>query len=182
MNKKIAAYIRRIFICCILFNSQLVTSTRQFRNENLRKRTTYFLWLLLIVAGLVGFQLLLPFIKPHRYSGSITEWLFTFGIIIIVIVAFMRHRRLVSITFDDLNKRINLTTTTLFYGDKTDNYQYSDIIFKRGQDPARFRKKATEFIEIYGNRQRIIKLEKTTIGEYVFDNIVKEFQDLKNHD
>lgn len=75
------------------------------------------------------------------------------------------------IAFDDSKGEISLMTTTLLNGDKTDNYNYSDISFKDGK----------EFIEIYEKEQKLIKLEKKIIGEYCFDEIVMEFQQLKNH-
>ena len=40
-------------------------------------------------------------------------------------------------------------------------------------------KKATEFIEIYNRNQKVIKLEKTSIGDYSFNKIVSEFQLIK---
>jgi len=133
-----------------------------------------------MVAGLIGFQFLLPFIKPNRYSGSITEWVFTFSIILFLTVYFLFHKRFVSIDFDPVNKKITLTTTSLVSGTKTNDYNYADITFKGGKDSASFRKKATDFIEIYNKTHKLIKLEKTSVGEYAFDNILIEFRQLKN--
>lgn len=156
-----------------------MNSTRHFNNEKLKDRSTYLAWHLALVAGLVGCQLLFPIIRPNRYSGSTTEWIFTLCIIIIVTIYFITHRRFVSITFDDLNGKITLTTMNVARGKKTDNYKYADITFNDGKDPARFRKKATEFIEIYNRNQKVIKLEKTSIGDYSFNKIVSEFQLIK---
>ena len=36
------------------------------------------------------------------------------------------------------------------------------------------------FIEIYNKTHKLIKLEKTSVGEYAFDNILIEFRQLKN--
>jgi hypothetical protein len=157
-----------------------VNSIQRFDNEKLKERVTYLLWLLLLVVGLISFPILGPVIKPHRYYGSIMSWAFTLLFIIILTVYFIFHKRLVSITFDDSSKTITLTTMTLINGDKTDNYKYSDISFTKGKDPASFRKKSTEFIEIYSRKQKVVKLEKTSIGEYSFDNIVNTFQHIKN--
>ena len=159
-----------------------MNSTRQFDNEKIKKRTTYLFWLLLLVAGLIGFQLLNPIIKPHRYSGSTTEWIITFSIISILTIYFIFYKRFVSITFDPLRKQFTLTTTTLVNGIKISDHNYSDITFKNGKDPARFKgKKATEFIEIHIKTKKLIKLERGSIGEYSFDNILKEFQQLNIH-
>jgi hypothetical protein len=131
------------------------------------------------VSGLIGFQLLYPIIKPHRYFGSTKEWILTILIVILVTVYFIFYKRFVSISFDDSTKQIFLTTMTLINGDKTDNYDYSDISINNGKDPASFRKKATEFIEISNKKQKVIKIEKTSIGENSFNKILNEFQQLK---
>jgi uncharacterized membrane protein len=157
-----------------------MNTTRHFENVNLKGRSTYLFWLFIAVAGLVGFQLLNPIIKPNRYSGSTTEWIFTSFIILILIVYFLFHKRFVSITFDASHKRITLTTTTLLHGTKINDYDYADISFKDGKDPASFRKRATQFIQLYNKIQKLIKLERTTIGENTFDNILTEFQQLNN--
>jgi len=94
-------------------------------------------------------------------------------------VYFLFHKRFVSITFDSSCKRITLTTTTLFNGTKINHYNYADISFKDGKDTAGFRKRATQFIELYNKTNKLIKLERTFIGEYTFDNILTEFQQLK---
>jgi hypothetical protein len=47
-----------------------MNSTRQFDNENLKERSTYLLWLLIAVAGLIVFQFLSPIIRPNRYYGA----------------------------------------------------------------------------------------------------------------
>ena len=149
-------------------------STRHFENENLKERSTYLLWLLTAVGGLAGFQFLLPIIKPNRYSGSITEWVFAFSVILFLTIYFLFHKRFVSITFDAVNKKIILTTTTLISGTKINDYNYADITFKGGKGSAGFRKKATVFIEIYNKANKLIKLEKVSIGAYSFDNILTE--------
>jgi uncharacterized membrane protein len=155
---------------------------RCFYNENLKDRATYLLWLILFVAALIGLQLLHPIIKPHRFSGSTAEWVLTIITIILVTSGFIFHRRFVSVAFDDSGKQIILTTMTLIYGDKTAMYNYSDINFKEGKEPASLRKKATEFIEIYCRNKKVIKLEKSGIGDYSFENIVNELQQLKRLD
>ena len=157
-----------------------MNNTRQFANENLKERSTYLLWLLLAVAGLIGFQFLNPVIRPNRYSGATIEWIFTFSIIIILTVYFFLHKRFVNITFSRSVDKIILTTTTLLSGSKTNNYNYADISYKYGKEAGGFRKRATEFIEIYNKKQKLIKLKRTTIGEYSFDNILTEFELLKN--
>ena len=157
-----------------------MNSTRQFDNENLKERSTYLLWLLIAVAGLIGFQFLSPIIRPNRYSGATIEWIFTFSVIIILTAYFFLHKRFVSITFDSSGNKIILTTTTLIGGAKTNNYDYADISYKDGKDAGSFRKRATQFIEIYNKKHKLIKLERTTIGEYPFDNILNEFEHLKN--
>jgi hypothetical protein len=157
-----------------------MNATRHFDNENLKERSTYLLWLLIAVAGLIGFQFLSPIIRPNRYSGATTEWIFTFSIIIILTAYFFLNKRFVSITFDPSVDKIILTTITLLTGTKTNSYDYSDISYKDGKDSGSFRKRATRFIEIYNKKQKLIKLERTTIGEYPFDNILTEFEQLKN--
>lgn len=157
-----------------------MNSTRQFDNENLKERSTYLLWLLIAVAGLIGFQLLNPIIRPNRYSGGTMEWVFTFSIIIVLTIYFFLHKRFVNITFDRSGEKIILTTTTLISGTKTNSYDYADISYKNGKDSGSFRKRATQFVEIYNKKQKLIKLERTTIGEYSFDNILAEFEQLKN--
>lgn len=156
-----------------------MNTTRYFGNENLKDRSTYLFWLLIAVAGLIGFQFLNPIIKPNRYSGSTTEWVFTGSIITILAVYFLFHKRFVSITFDAASKKITLTTTTLIYGIKTNEYRYEDISFKDGKEPASFRKRATLYIELYTKTNKLIKLERIVIGEYAFDNIYTELQQLE---
>jgi hypothetical protein len=146
--------------------------TRHHYNENLKERSEYLLWLLFVVAGIIGLQLLYPVIKPNRYTGSIAEWVFTIVIITSITVYFVFHKRFVSIAFDDSKSAISLMTTTLLNGGKTNNYNYSDISYNDRK----------EFIEIYKNEQKLIKLEKKIIGEYCFDEIVMEFQHLKDKD
>jgi hypothetical protein len=58
-----------------------------------------------------------------------------------------------------------LTTTTLISGTKTNNYDYAEISYRDGKDAGSFRKRATQFIEIYNKKQKLIKLERATIGE-----------------
>ncbi|HEX6169011.1 MAG TPA: hypothetical protein VFZ33_04910 [Chitinophagaceae bacterium] len=157
-------------------STNLMNSTRNFENENLKKKSTYLMWLFLIVAGIIGFQLLNPIIKPDRHSGSMVEWVFTFSIIIILSAYFLFHKRFVSITFDTVNEKITLTTTTLIGGKKTEDYPYADITFKDGKDAAGFRKIPTQFVEIYNKTYKLIKLEKSSIGHNSFDNILMEFQ------
>lgn len=157
-----------------------MNTIRHFDNENLKERSTYLLWLLIAVSGLIGFQFLSPVIRPNRYSGSTTEWIFTFSIIIILTAYFFLHKRFVSITFDRSVDKIILTTSTLLNGTKTNNYDSADISYKDGKEAGSFRKRATQFIEIYNKKQKLIKLERTTIGEYPFDNILTEFQQRKN--
>ena len=159
-----------------------MNSTRKFENENLKERKTSFLWLLLLVAGVIGFQFLNPIIKPHRYSGSVTEWVVTGFMVIGFTGYFIFHKHFVSITFDDLNKKVILITMTLINGKKTNSFSYSDITFNNGKTAGNFRKKTTAFIEMYNGKQMVIKLEKTSIGEYSFEKIVDEFQQLKNLD
>lgn len=151
-------------------NPEFMNFIRDYYNENLKERSEYLLWHLFVVAGIIGLQLLYPVIKPHRYTGSIAEWIFTIVIIIILTVYFVFHIRFSSIAFDDSKKEISLTTMSLLNGDKTDNYNYSDITFKDGK----------EYIEIYNREQKVIKLEKKIIGEYCFEEIVTELQRLKS--
>jgi len=165
-------------LCAILFD-QFMDTTRHFENENLKDRSTYLFWLFIAVAGLVGFQFLNPIIKPNLFSGSTTEWIVTCFIILILTVYFLFHKRFVSITFDASHKKITLTRATLLHGTKSNDYTYTDISFKDGKDPASFRKRATQFIELYNKTQKLIKLERTTIGENAFDNILTEFQQIK---
>jgi hypothetical protein len=68
---------------------------------------------------------------------------------------------------------------TLISGNKTHIYDYANIRVNKGRNPGSLRKKITEFIEIYNNEQRVIKLEKTSVGEYSFDKVANEFQELK---
>jgi hypothetical protein len=157
-----------------------MNSIRHFENENLKERSTYFLWLLIAVAGLIGSQFLLPIIRPNRFSGSIAEWLLTFTIVLFLILYFLFHKRFVSITFDPMNKKIILRTTTLINGETMKDYNYLDITFKGGKDSASLRKQATDFIEIYNHGNQLIKLEKTSIGDYSFNNILTELEQLKN--
>jgi hypothetical protein len=157
-----------------------MNTNRYFYNENLKERSTYLLWLLIGVAGLIGFEFLNPVIKPNRYSGSTIEWIFTFSSIIILTIYFCLHKRFVNITFDPSVEKIILTTTTLLSGTKTNHYDYADISFRNGKDAGNFRKRATPFVEIYNKKQKLIKLERTTIGAYPFDNILREFEQLKN--
>ena len=118
--------------------------------------------------------------KPNRYSGTTIEWIFTFSIIIILTVYFCLHKRFVNITFDRSEEKIILTTTTLLSGTKINHYDYADISYWNGKDAGNFRKRATPFVEIYNKKQKLIKLERTTIGAYPFDNILAEFEQLKN--
>ena len=157
-----------------------MNTTRYFYNENLKERSTYLLWLLIAVAGLLGFQFLTPVIRPNRYSGATIEWIFTFSIIIILTVYFCLHKRFVNITFDRSEEKIILTTTTLLSGTKINHYDYADISYWNGKDAGSFRKRATPFVEIYNKQQKLIKLERTTTGAYPFDNILREFEQLKN--
>jgi len=157
-----------------------MNSIRQFDNENLKERSTYLLWLLIAVAGLIVFQFLSPIIRPNRYFGPTIEWIFTFSVIIILTTYFFLHKRFVSIIFDSSEDKIILTTTTLISGAKSNNYNYADISYKDGKDAGSFRKRATQFIEIYNKKKKLIKLERTTIGEYPFANILTEFEQLKN--
>jgi len=156
-----------------------MVTTRHFENENLKDRSTYLFWLFIAVAGLVGFQFLNPIIKPNRFSGSTTEWIVTCFIILILTVYFLFHKRFVSVTFDASDKKITLTTTTLLHGMKINDYNYADVSFKDGKDPASFRKRATQFIELYNKTQKLIRLERTSIGGHAFDNILIEFQQMK---
>ena len=157
-----------------------MNSIRQFDNENLKERSTYLLWLLIAVAGLIVFQFLSPIIRPNRYFGPTIEWIFTFSVIVILTAYFCFHKRFVSIAFDTSKKTITLTITTLISGIKTNDYNFTDIIFKGGKDSRSLRKRATQFIEIYNKKKKLIKLERTTIGEYPFANILTEFEQLKN--
>lgn len=154
-------------------------TTRYFSNENLKARINYLFWLLVAVAGLLGFQFLNPIIKPNRYSGSITEWVFTGSVITILIIYFLFHKRFVSIAFEDSSKKITLTTTTLINGVKINEYLYADISFKTGKHVANFRKRATLYIELYKNTDKLIRLERDNIGEYAFDSIHTELLQLK---
>jgi len=72
-----------------------------------------------------------------------------------------------------------LRTTTLLNGTKNNNYDFADISYKEGKDLGNFRKISTQFIEIYNKKQKLIKLERTSIGEYPFDNILTEFEKIK---
>lgn len=156
-----------------------MNSTRHFDNENLKERSTYLLWLIIAVVGLIGFQFLSPIIRPNRYSGATIEWIFTFSMVIVLTAYFLFHKRFVSLTFDHSMGKIILTTTTLIAGTKINNYYYADISFKDGKKAGSFRKRATQFIEIYNKTQKLIKLKRTTIGEYSFDNILIEFEQHK---
>ena len=166
-------------LCTILF-AYLMNTPRHFENKNLKERSTYLLWLLIAVSGLIGFRFLRPIIQPNRNSGASVEWILTFSIIILLTVYFLLHKRFVSITFDRSADKIILTTTTLLSGTKINNYDYIDISYKNGKDAGSFRKRGTRFIEIYNKKQKLIKLERTTIGEYPFDNILTELEQLKN--
>ena len=159
-----------------------MNSPRHIYNENPKERDTTLFWLLLLVAGIIGFQLLGPFFKPHRYSGSMAEWVITITIVILVTGIFIFDRSLVSISFDDSTETIILTTRTFINGDKTHNYNYSEITFVHGKTPGSLRKKATDFIEIHNKKQKLIKFEKTSIGEYPFERILDEFRQLKKLD
>jgi len=154
-------------------------TNRHFENENLKERSTYLTWLLTAVLGLIGFQFLSPIIRPNRYSGATIEWIFTFFIIIILTAYFLFHKRFVSITFDHSIGKISLITTTLFSGTKINICDYADILYKGGKEAGSFRKRTTQFIEIYNKTQKLIKLERTTIGEYTYDNILTELKQLK---
>ncbi len=157
-----------------------MNTTQHFDNENLKERSTYLLWLLIAVAGLIGFQFLSPVIRPNRYSGATIELILTFSIIIILTAYYSLHKRFVSITFDPSVHNIILTTITLLRGTKTNNYDYADISYRDGKDAGSFRKRPTQFIEIYNKKQKLIKLERTNVGEYPFDNILTKFEQLKN--
>ena len=156
-----------------------MNSTRHFDNENVKDKSTYLKWLLLVVTGLIGFQILSPIIRPTRYFGATIEWIITFSIILILASFFLLHKRFVSITFDCSVNKIILTTTTLLNGTKKYNYDFADISYKEGKDLGNFRKISTQFIEIYNKKQKLIKLERTSIGEYPFDNILTEFEKIK---
>lgn len=153
-----------------------MNSVRHFKNENLKERSTYLLWLLFAVLGIIGIQLLLPFIKPNRYTGSTIEWIYTFCFIFGLVLYFVFYKRFVSITFDILSKRITLTTTTIISGTKSINYDLANITFKTGKNPPTFRSRATEFIEIYYKTKKLIKLERVYIGNTTYDKIYAEFQ------
>jgi hypothetical protein len=49
----------------------------------------YLLWLLFLLAGLIGFQFLYPIIKPHGYFDSPIEWTLTITIVILVTTYFV---------------------------------------------------------------------------------------------
>ena len=157
-----------------------MTTIRHFENQNLKERSTYLFWLLTVNAGLIGFQLLRSIRSSYSNSEDIIGWIFTFTIIIIWTVYFLLHKRFVSITFNISINQITLTTTTLLSGTITNHFNSSEISYNKGKEKAGFRKGATEFIEIYKKKQKLIKLEKTTIGEYAYDNILNEFDQIKN--
>ncbi|HET9057435.1 MAG TPA: hypothetical protein VFN30_11385 [Chitinophagaceae bacterium] len=157
-----------------------MNTIHHFENENLKDRETYLFWLFIAVVGPIGFQFLNPIIKPNRYSGSTTEWIFTCPIILILIAYFLFHKRFVSITFDHSIGKIILTTTTLIRGTKTNNYDFVEISYKDGEKAGSLRKRATQFIIIYSKTEKLIKLKRTVIGEYAFDNILTEFKQQKN--
>jgi hypothetical protein len=157
-----------------------MSTSAHFENENLKERSTYFLWLLIVIAGVIGMQFLMPFIRPNRYSGSAGEWLFTIIIILALILYSLFAERFVSITFHSINKEITLRTMTLLNGEEIK--EYADITFKCGRDAGSLRKQATDFIKIYSRGKRVITLEKTHIGDYTFEGILAALKQLTNSD
>lgn len=157
-----------------------MNTIQHFENENLESRGVYLCWLLLAVAGLIGAEFLFAAIKYRGHSGSTLEWIFVCAMVLVLVIYFILYKRLVSITFDASNRKITLSTTTLIGGTKTRDYNYSDISFESGRDPASFRSKATQFIEIYQKAHKLIKLQRDAIGAYPFDNILDALQQLKN--
>lgn len=75
---------------------------------------------------------------------------------------------------------MTLTTMTLFCGTKYDNISFSDITYKQDFDQGNLRKKATKYLDIYCKEKRIIRLEKSSIDENTFEQIVTEFNELKD--
>jgi hypothetical protein len=49
---------------------------------------------------------------------------------------------------------------------------------REGKTIGNFRKRATQFLEIYKNKNKVITLERVSIGEDAFDNILNEFKQL----
>lgn len=155
-----------------------MNTTRKIENENLKESSTYFLWLLLGIALIIGFQFLNPIIKPNRYSGSLIEWIVTIILIAILIAYFLFTKRFKSISFDTVSRKITLTTLTLIRGTKTNYFDYENITHRVAQS-VRFRGGAKEFVHIFNNNNKLITLEKSVIGDSSFEDLCAELQRLK---
>jgi hypothetical protein len=155
-----------------------MSSIKHFENEKLKDKTTYFLWLIFLIFCFLGLQLLLPIIRPNRFTGSTVEWAFTVTIIIVTILYFVLHRRFESLVINTYQSRITLTTSRLIGETKNENFNLLDISFKLGKDQGNLRKAPTQFVEMYDKRSKLIKIEKTEIGETTFDNILAELEEL----
>ena len=152
-----------------------MNNSYHFENKNLKERTTYFSWLITAIAGLIGFQFLLPIIKATKNSNEVLEWGITLIMIVILTSYFLLYRRLVSLTFNPSIQKLTLITTTLVKGSKSCCYDYADLSFKNIHEKGNLRKTGTSYIKIYNKKQPLITLERTSIGEDSFDQILSEF-------
>lgn len=157
-----------------------MNAPRRIENENLKERSTYFFRLLMMVAGLILLQFLLPVVRPRRFTGSIEEWILAFILILFLTGYFLFDKIFVSITFDPDNEKVILKTLTLINGEEIKEYNYPDISFKNGQEAGGSNKQQREFIEIYNKGNKVIKLKRSGIGDYPFDNILAELKQLNN--
>ncbi len=159
-------------------NTVQMSTIKHFENEKLKDRITYLFWLFLINFCFLGLQFLMPIVRPNRFRGSTVEWTFTITIIIITTLYFVLYKRFVSLAINRYQGRITLTTSKLIGGTKNENFTLSVISFKLGKDQGNLRKAPTQFIEIYDKKNRLIKIERTAIGETSFDNILTELEEL----
>jgi len=157
-----------------------MNAPRRIENENLKERSTYFFRLLIMIAAMIVFQFLLPVIRPHRFSGSIEEWILTFILILVLTGYFLFEKIFVSITFDPDNRKVTLKTLTVINGEEIKDYNYPDISFKGGEEAGGSNKQQREFIEIYNKGNKVIKLKRSGIGDYPFDNLLAELKQLNN--
>lgn len=146
----------------------------QFKNENLKGKTFYIKWLVSFLVILFGLQFLKPVIKGK--SISTTEWTITICIAIIVTVYYCLHKQLKEIAYDRENNKITLKIVSLVNPEQVTEYNFNDITFNSGKDSATLRRSESEFIEIYFKKKKLIKLERKSIGDYPFDNLIKEFE------
>jgi hypothetical protein len=152
-------------------------ASRRFFNEKLPTRSGYLLRLVLTLIFAYAVTQLAPILRPRRFSGVGHEWLFLAILTIAFLLFTVFEEIFVSIQFDYEKKVVGITQKTILSKEKIRVIPFADLSYREMKEGG-LRKAPTKVLELFNGSQQVIKLERKSIGEYTFNEIVKEITSL----